>query len=59
MDTIDPDFARLMEGTVKLADLTPEKQEAFRVWVNGQPIGFESIKDPATRRMMEKWDALF
>lgn len=58
-EAIDPDFARLMKGEVKLSDLTHEKQEAFKVWVHGQGLTLDDIKDRTTRDMMKRWDSYF
>jgi hypothetical protein len=56
---IDPDFARLLKGDIKLADLEPVRQEEFKVWVMGQKLGFESIKEDSTREMITRWASYF
>lgn len=58
-DQLDSDFLRLLKGDIKLADLTPEKQREFAVFINNERLGFESIKNPAVRQMIEKWNAMF
>ena len=58
-EALDPDFVRLMQGTVELADLTPERQEQFKIWIHGQGLTLDDIKDKTTRDIMKRWDSYF
>lgn len=55
MNKLDPDFARLLERDVHLADLTPEEKKL----VKEQILNLDAIKDPTTREIMKRWEKYF